>query len=534
MAEFPFNKLLLAPYLIALVGCIIFLRLILSIGSRPKSLPPGNSGSYPMRIGPPTLPIIGNLHLLSKKGLHLAYQRWAEQYGPIFSVILGQQTIIVLASGDIIKKLIDKRSANYSDRQQLYMREIYEDSRIIMRGNDDLWRVERKLYHSFLNINVAKKYSGYQELETLHLCIDLLQDPTRFVDAITRTTTSLSASMTFGYRVTDVNSPKIRTMFHAAHSFFELVVQSKFLDWYPMLRPIFRKIPLRLNPFARKGTELYHHEREFFAELFKDGVARADERLPNILTDKAASYISGVSFEAGADTTRNTLIGFVKAMALFPEAQRAAQQEIDEIIGPNNLPMISDFDRLPYIRNTVKEVLRWMPTTILGAVPHSAKSDDEINGYKIPAGAAIVLGVWMLNNESQQFKDPRVFDPSRHDSSLTIFEAATAADWRVRDQYTFGAGRRMCPGMHVAEKTLFMSIARILWAFNISKAKESSGKEIYIEPDAVTEAIACCPLPFQCELKPRDEKRAELLRAKWSDAQNVLNEQGDYVLEKFK
>jgi cytochrome P450 len=138
-----------------------------------------------------------------------------------------------------------------------------------------------------------------------------------------------------------------------------------------------------------------------------------------------------------------------------------------------------------------------MPTAILGAVPHAAKADDEINGYKIPAGSAIVLGVWMANNDPQLFNDPRVFDPARHDPSLTIFEAATAADWKVRDQYTFGAGRRICPGMHVAEKTVFISIARILWAFNISKAKDSAGNEIDIEPDAFTEAIACCPLPFQ-------------------------------------
>jgi hypothetical protein len=43
-------------------------------------------------------------------------------------------TLIVLASGEMIKRLIDKRSGNYADRQSLYMAALYEDSRIIMRG----------------------------------------------------------------------------------------------------------------------------------------------------------------------------------------------------------------------------------------------------------------------------------------------------------------------------------------------------------------------------------------------------------------
>ena len=89
--------------------------------------------------------------------MHLAYQRWAQECtsregeaevssythsnklilgldGPIFSLKLGQQTLIVLTSGEMIKKLINKRSGNYADQQQLYMREPYEDSRIILRG----------------------------------------------------------------------------------------------------------------------------------------------------------------------------------------------------------------------------------------------------------------------------------------------------------------------------------------------------------------------------------------------------------------
>ncbi len=58
----------------------------------------------------------------------------------------------------MIKRLVDKRSGNYADRPSMFMQDIFEHSRIIMRGYDDLWKVERKLYHGFLNGTKAARY----------------------------------------------------------------------------------------------------------------------------------------------------------------------------------------------------------------------------------------------------------------------------------------------------------------------------------------------------------------------------------------
>jgi cytochrome P450 len=138
-----------------------------------------------------------------------------------------------------------------------------------------------------------------------------------------------------------------------------------------------------------------------------------------------------------------------------------------------------------------------MPTAINGAIPHASRAVDEIDGYIIPAGATIVLAVWVANNDPQLFPNPRKFDPARQNTNLSVFEAAVASDIRDRDNWTFGAGRRICPGMHVAERTLFLAIARILWAFNITKAKDEEGNEIHVDQDEVTQSIAARPMPFK-------------------------------------
>lgn len=76
-------------------------------------------------------------------------------------------------------------------------------------------------------------------------------------------------------------------------------------------------------------------------------------------------------------------------MALFPEVQRKAQAELDQVVGPQRLPEFADIQNMPYIRAVIMESLRWMPVTPFG-VPHVVMADDTYKGYHIPKGAVMV------------------------------------------------------------------------------------------------------------------------------------------------
>jgi len=64
-------------------------------------------------------------------------------------------------------------------------------------------------------------------------------------------------------------------------------------------------------------------------------------------------------YAGGADTTVSSIMTFFLAMTLHPEVQKAAQEEIDRVIGSDRLPTSADKDNLPYIQAVVKEVHRW-------------------------------------------------------------------------------------------------------------------------------------------------------------------------------
>lgn len=116
--------------LFAIAGFFAVLFKLSRIGNRPKDYPPG----------PPTLPLLGNIHQVHHKyendipdvfteqtlqmptrDAHLQLQKWAKEYGPVYSLMLGTKVLIILSSDEAVKELLDKRSGIYSARPDMYI-----------------------------------------------------------------------------------------------------------------------------------------------------------------------------------------------------------------------------------------------------------------------------------------------------------------------------------------------------------------------------------------------------------------------------
>jgi cytochrome P450 len=211
-------------------------------------------------------------------------------------------------------------------------------------------------------------------------------------------------------------------------------------------------------------------------------------------------------------------------MILFPEVAQIARSELDRVCG-TRFPSLDDLPNLPYIRGCVKESMRWMPTAILG-VPHAVIRDDEYMGYKIPKNAGVMWNVWTIHNDPKRHPDPRRFDPQRysHDTQ-TAAEAANNSDAAKRDHFLFGAGRRLCQGMHIAERSLFLAISRLLWAFEFEPGKSEDGEVMLPDANDLTEGFLVQPKPFLASIVPRDEEKARVVREEWGRMGGLLDEE---------
>lgn len=142
--------------------------------------------------------------------------------------------------------------------------------------------------------------------------------------------------------------------------------------------------------------------------------------------------------------------------------------ELDRVIGPSRLPGYEDQPNLPYVRCLIKEMSRWAP---IGSIvpPHAPAADDVYEGMAIPKGTVIFANLPGLNRDPVLYGEPDEFKPERYlDDPLSSFTSAHQSDFRKRDHHTYGFGRRLCPGIHVAEASLFIIVARVLWAFEIT------------------------------------------------------------------
>ncbi|KAI5474721.1 hypothetical protein MNV49_002546 [Pseudohyphozyma bogoriensis] len=214
------------------------------------------------------------------------------------------------------------------------------------------------------------------------------------------------------------------------------------------------------------------------------------------LSDDEAAYLAGSIFGAGSDTTASTISIAIMAAVLYPSAVASAQQELDTVVGRDRYR--SD---LPYIEAFRKEVFRWRPVSS-GGFRHATTQDLEYQGYTIPAGTAIVGNHWSISRDPAVFSRPEEFRPER----WFVDEDAARAELRKDiDHVGYGFGRRACAGKNVADRSTFITISNLLWAFNFTKKRDQAGREIEIDSLAFTDVANSHPLPFAASITPRDE-----------------------------
>jgi len=199
-----------------------------------------------------------------------------------------------------------------------------------------------------------------------------------------------------------------------------------------------------------------------------------------------------VIYVAGAETTWSTIAIFVPAMVLYPSTQAKAQKEIDELIGNDRLPEFADRPSLPYLECVVQESYRWHNAVPTG-IPHRSMEDDVYNGMFIPKGSIIVANTRGITLDEDVYKDPHTFDPSRY------------LRGEPHPIGHFGFGRRLCPGRHLADSSVWIAVASILAAFDISPLKAADGTPIIPKEEFVS-GIASHPKPFKCLIVPRNNK----------------------------
>jgi len=206
----------------------------------------------------------------------------------------------------------------------------------------------------------------------------------------------------------------------------------------------------------------------------------------------------------------------------YPEIQKRAQEELDRVVGRDRLPTVKDEASLPYCHAIIKEVERCHNPFWLGT-PHVSSEDFTYQGKFIPKDTVVVLNTWTMHHDSTRHEDPMIFNvspltlfdplltflskPDRYlNDPLSSAASSNLADPYERDHWMFGAGRRICPGMWVAEREIWLTISRMLWAFDMEAIPDQP-----IDLAEYDGLSGRSPMPFHIYLKPRHENVEKVL-----------------------
>ncbi|OAX36947.1 cytochrome P450 [Rhizopogon vinicolor AM-OR11-026] len=181
---------------------------------------------------------------------------------------------------------------------------------------------------------------------------------------------------------------------------------------------------------------------------------------------KAVKESAAAAFGAGSDTTSVVLMNFILAMILQPDVQEKAHALIESVVGTNRLPTFQDLHPLA-IMHAVVESDVYKVTTYPKACEIFILFEPMLISSE---GAIITPNVWAMYHNEEKYSNASEFNPDRFlDSDGTLTDDTVSMVW--------GFGRRICPGRHLAEYSIWSAMVCMLAVFKFSKAKDETGKE---------------------------------------------------------
>ncbi|TFK74232.1 cytochrome P450 [Pluteus cervinus] len=450
--------------------------------------------SYPP--GPKPRFFLGNTFDIPTDKSWETYGRWSKECNStiIHATALDKHLVILNSPEDAVE-LLEKRAQIYSSRPRVPMLEVLDWAEFNSVGlpYGPLWRAHRRLFQQLFRLGTVAQYRPIQTNKTRDALRNLLSTPTEFAAHLKTLSSAVIMSIMYDYDVSLSGDHFVDLVEKAVYESSQAALPgSHAINSFPFLRYVPRWLPGGgFHKVADRCRKLTHEMRTAPYEMVRRDMEKGNYSsvLGRLLAENDAqggskererviSDVTVMTYAAGSDTTAAAFLSFVLAMAIYPDVQRKAREEILALTGGERLPVHEDRDSLPYLEAVYRELLRWRPVVPLG-VPHSSTEDDYYKGYFIPKGSIVMANVWTMTRDESVYPDPENFLPERF---LDEHGNLTEND-RI---LVYGFGR------------------------STTKAKDEAGNEIPIQRD-YTSGIVSHPPPFECSITPLSEGARQLV-----------------------
>ncbi|CAI6339314.1 unnamed protein product [Periconia digitata] len=473
---------------------------------RPKNFPPG----------PRVTPGLGNLLQMPISKSYLTFHKWYKTYGDLVGLKVGTANMVIINSPEVVTELFDKRGASYSGRPYNYIlcNHVFPsdgDKALAILPYNSYQRRLRKSLTYILSSSGISRVMPILEAEAANLSRLCLDGGDNYVRNLYYWSISGPLAITCGKRMDDLPGDYTKAFLAAQKALLDLLVPGVAppVDVFPILKYVPEWMGASWKADARKAHAMHLTDRTMYLNYGKEqrdtlkkdpssvGFASLLAKImEDMETKPGAPKFSDVELAhmganitgAAVDTTVATFKSLMVFLACYPEVMRKVQAEVDRV-GNGKPPTSDKLDQLVYLQACISETLRLRPTTP-SALPHTIEKDDHFRGYVFPKGTTFLINAWTMNNNEEDYDRPEEWVPERFlensyglrpERFAALAKAIGATDTTSGDKttsqpvslgsrrvlYTFGSGRRICPGVEFATTSLLLAASKLLWAYDI-------------------------------------------------------------------
>ncbi|KAF1595264.1 Cytochrome P450 2G1, partial [Eudyptes moseleyi] len=487
----------------------------------------GRSGKGKMPPGLAPLLILGTVLQVKPKNLAKSLEKLSEEYGPVFTVHLGSDPVVVLHGHDVVKDALVDRADEFAARGYMPIGGLtmdcqvfplpYSSAGIVFSNNEEWLQVQQLALSTLCNFGMGKRSieERIQE-ETEYLLEEINKtkgtpfDPTFMLScAVSNVICSIVFGKQYDYKDKFLALMNNMNIFEMMNSHWGQLYQmfSNILDYLPgSHNKIFTEFDA-LKAFASEEVKMHQasldpSSPQDFIDCFlsKMQEAYSPSSSPNTPTEKehpsSSFHMKNLItstfnlFIAGTETTSTTIRHGLLLLLKYLKIQEKVQEEIDRVVGLSRRPCVADWTQMPYTDAVVHEIQRFISLISLG-LPHTVTKDTRFREYVIPKGTTIFPILSSVLRDSKEFPNPNEFNPGYFLNENSTFRKSEFF-------MPFSAGKRICPGEGLAHMEIFLYTATILQNFTLKPVIDP--QELSITPTLsgtgnVPPAYQLCALP---------------------------------------
>ncbi|KAK6918477.1 Cytochrome P450 [Dillenia turbinata] len=441
---------------------------------------------------PPNLPLYSitqNIFAISRSP-HQALAKLSKTYGPIMCIKLWNSTTVVMSSPHFAKEALQNQDKFFSDRlvPDLGRALNHHEHSILLLPASTKWRAFRKycVSYMFSSQKIEAKKGLRQEkvkqlLKYVHDCCNKSQaveiGQVAFTTSLNVLSNTLlntdlasyesdwayefkqhilgiskqagkrnSADYFWGLRLIDPHGIRRATKFHMKNIFaiFEGIVNER----------------LHSGDFSSNNDVL-----DGLLKLHKENASEFSvEDIKHLLLDL---------FLAGIETTSSTLEWAMSEVLRNPKILSKAKLELQQVIPKDTQVQESDIQNLPYLQAIIKETYRLHPAIPL--LVHQANCNVQVSGFTVPKNAQVIVNLYAVGRDSNAWPNPDTFIPER------FWGLQIDAKGQNYGLTPYGAGRRMCVGLPLADRMLHLVLGSLLHLFDWKLEDESRLEDLNMD-----------------------------------------------------